>query len=305
MSVGNLSKGLTMKFDNKPKILVVDDKELLRSLTSFDYEIVVAETESSLLEKATIENPDLIVLEIGMRKMDGYTICTKLKKNAATQNIPVILITAWDKAKGLELGAIDYITKPFQPSIVKARIKNYIALKRQNEQLQNLSAIDALTGVSNRHCFDEFLEQQWRQAIRGIFHLSLIMMDIDDFKSFNTGYGKAAGDNCLKKIAAALKKVTGRATDLLARYDGDKFACVLPLTDAKGALTMAKKLRESIIFLRIPHAYSNTNSYVTISQGVACRQPYPNSTPTLLLADAEKALLDAKARRGNQIMTIA
>ena len=290
------------------KILIVDDisaniKELIDVLKSPDYEIIIATGGKTALELATYEEPDLIILNIAMPEMDGYTVCTQLKADAATQPIPVIFIAQQgiDDAKGLELGAVDYITKPFHAAIVKARVKNYLELKRQRDILKNLSTRDNLTGIPNRSRFDKFLEHEWRRAIRGISHLSLIVIDIDYFKLFNEHYGYVAGDECLKQIAHALDKTAERATDLVARYEGDKFACILPLTDAKGAIVMANKLRERVLLLNIPHAYSEAADHVTVSQGIATLRPYPNSSPTMLIIDANKALSEAKASGRNQM----
>ncbi len=291
-----------------PKVLIVDDvstniKELIDVLKSPDYEIIIATGGKTALELANYEEPDLILLSITLSEMEGYTICSQLKADKATRDIPVIFIAppGVDETKGLGLGAVDFINKPFRASIVKSRVKNYLELKRQRNILKNLSSIDSLTNIPNRRRFDEFLEHEWRRAIRGISHLSLVIVDVDYFKQFNEHYGYVAGDECLKQVAGALYKVTERATDLVARYESDRFAGLLPLTDAKGAKVMARKLMESVHLLNIPHAYSATANHVTISQGIATLRPYPNSSPTMLIIDANKALLEAKAKGRNRM----
>ncbi len=292
------------------KILVVKDvsasiKELIEILKSPDYEIIVVTDGKNALEVATSEKPDLILLDTVMAGMDGYAVCAKLKTETTTQHIPVIFMASQahelDATKGIALGALDSITQPIHASLIKARVKNYLALKKQRDILENMSAIDGLTGVSNRHRFEEVLEQDWRRAIRGISQLSLIMMDIDHFRLFNEYYGCEAGDECLKQVAGAFSNTVGRATDLVARYEGDKFACLLLMTDTKGALIMANKLRNSILALNIPHAYSAIANQITISQGIATVLPYPNSVPTMLVRDAEQALFEAKKCGRNQI----
>jgi len=292
------------------KILIVDNmqvnlNELSQALKSPEYEIFFAKNGTSALEVARSEIPDLILLDIAMPEMDGYAVCRQLKKDGITQNIPVIFLkereSEEDEAKGLELGAVDYISKPCRPPLVKARVKTYMELKRQEDIVEKISAIDGLTGIANRRHFDQVLEQEWRRAIRGFSRLSLIIIDIDYFRLFNENYGCTAGDDCLKQVAQALDHKAKRSTDLLARYQGDQFACLLPLTEAKGAFVMANKLRDCIISLNMPHGYSAVADHVTISQGIATLLPYPHSEPTKLIVSAEKALEQAKLEGRNQI----
>ena len=292
------------------KILIVDDapatiKVLIEVLNSYNYEIFVATNGMTALEVATSEIPDLILLDIIMPDMDGYEVCTKLKMNVIAQKIPVIFITARSdeeyEAKGFEFGAVDYITKPISPPIVQARVKTHLELKKQRDILENLSNLDGLTGIPNRRRFDEFLKHEWQIAIRGHHPLSLIMMDIDYFKLFNDGYGHLAGDDCLKQVAQALAKSVERKTDLLARYGGEEFVCVLPLTDAKGAVVVANKFREHILSLNIPHAYSTETCQVTLSLGVASQIPAKYTKPIVLIEAADQALYQAKASGRNQV----
>ncbi|RKZ51523.1 MAG: diguanylate cyclase response regulator [Candidatus Parabeggiatoa sp. nov. 3] len=292
------------------KILIVDDmqanlNELSQALKSQEHDIFVATHGRSALEVARSEIPDLILLDIAMPEMDGYAVCSQLKKDGITRNIPVIFLkereSEEDEAKGLELGAVDYISKPCRPPLVKARVKTYLELKRQYDIVENISEIDGLTGVSNRRHFDQVLEQEWRRAIRGFSRLSLIIIDIDYFRLFNENYGCTAGDDCLKQVAQALNQKAKRSTDLLARYQGEQFACLLPLTEAKGAFVMANKLRDCIISLNMPHGYSAVADHVTISQGIATLLPYPHSEATKLIVSAEKALELAKLEGRNQI----
>ena len=291
------------------KILIVDNipaniTVLIEVLNHPNYELLIATNGEDALNLALSEKPDLILLDVIMPKMNGYTVCKELKKNAITKNIPVVFLTACieveDEMRGLELGAVDYITKPFSPPIIKARIKNHLELKRQRDILENLSAIDGLTSIPNRRRFDEYLKQEWWHAIRTKSRLSLIMIDIDYFKKFNDNYGHLAGDDCLKKVASALDNSLDRKTDLLARYGGEEFACLLPMTDAKGALVMANKLRKNILSLNILHAKATDAGCITISQGVATQFPSPQSTPNILIHLADKALYHAKDSGRNQ-----
>jgi diguanylate cyclase (GGDEF)-like protein len=299
--------------DIMQKILIVDDvpaniKVLIDALKNLDYEILVATSGAIALKIATSENPDLILLDVMMPEMDGYEVCIKLKTHAATKKIPVIFITSRGEeeceTKGLKHGAVDYIIKPISPPIVQARVKTHLELKRQRDILENLSNLDGLTGIPNRRRFDEFFEQEWQLARRGCFPLSLIMIDIDYFKLFNDNYGHLAGDDCLKQVAQALAKTIERKTDLLARYGGEEFICILPLTDGKGAVVVANKLRESVLSLDIRHAYSATADHITISQGVATQVPSKHTKPIMLIEAADKALYQAKACGRNQVKVI-
>lgn len=292
------------------KILIVDDvpaniKALIEVLKNPNYDILVATSGAIALEVATSEIPDLILLDIMMPEMDGYEVCAKLKANAATQNIPVIFITARnkeeDETKCFELGAVDYISRPISPPSVQARVKTHLELKRQRDILENLSNLDGLTSIPNRRRFDEFIEHEWQRAMQSCFPVSLIMIDIDYFKLFNDNYGHLAGDDCLKQVAQALAKTVERKTDLLARYGGEEFTCVLPLTDVKGAVVVANKLRESVLSLDIEHAYSAAAVCVTISQGVATQVPLKHTKPTVLIDAADKALYKAKVSGRNQV----
>ena len=196
---------------------------------------------------------------------------------------------------------VDYITKPINPSIVKARVKNHLELKRNRDILETLSVTDALTGIANRRRFDEFLNYEWVRAIRGESTISLIMTDIDHFKLFNDNYGHPEGDKCLQKVAHALNKTVKRATDLVARYGGEEFSCILPLTDEKGALRLAYKIKDAIVKLRIPHNYSPSSPYITMSIGVAVAIPDLNSSPEILINAADQALFEAKKAGRNQV----
>lgn len=292
------------------KILIVDDvpiniRILIEILKIPDYEIFAATSGKAALELAVAENPDLILLDIMMPHIDGYEVCKKLKSNSDTKHIPIIFVTAMgeedDETRGLELGAVDYITKPVNPPIVKARVKNHLELKRNRDILEALSVTDGLTGIANRRRFDEFLNYEWVRAKRAESCISLIMMDIDFFKLFNDNYGHLEGDNCLKQVAEALKKTVKRATDLVARYGGEEFSCILPLTGEKGALRLAHEMQNSVGGLRISHNYSSAAPYITLSMGVAVTIPDLNLPPETLTKAADQALFEAKKCGRNQI----
>lgn len=292
------------------KILIVDDvpmniKVLAEIIKSPDYEILAATDGKTALQLSASEKPDLILLDIMMPNIDGYEVCKRLKFDKQTKNIPIIFVTARgeedDETRGLELGAVDYITKPINPLIVKARVKNHLELKRKRDTLETLSITDGLTGIANRRCFDEFLNFEWIRARRAQSFLSLIMMDIDYFKLFNDNYSHLQGDECLKKIAKALSRSVKRATDLVARYGGEEFSCVLPLTNKKGAFALAHQIQSAIKSLKISHEYSPIAPIVTMSMGIATMIPDRSSPAHVLITAADKALFEAKKNGRNQI----
>ena len=252
-----------MTDQNSGKILVIDDDAIFTEKIGilFDQELSVisAETGEEGITIAQSELPDLILLDIRMPDMDGYETCRQLQANPATAAIPIIFLTvkndSTNEAMGLELGAIDYIAKPIVPQIIKARVKNHLIQKRQRDELENLSAIDALTGIANRRRLDEYLETEWRRAARNKYAISLMMIDIDNFKSFNDTYGHQAGDDCLRHVANAIAASPQRPSDLVARYGGEEFCVVLPDTPKDPALDMAERVRENVKNLAIVHSH--------------------------------------------------
>lgn len=169
-------------------------------------------------------------------------------------------------------------------------------LEEANEQLQRLATLDGLTQVANRRQFDRYLHQEWSRLAREGQPLSIILCDIDYFKSYNDTYGHLAGDDCLQKIAHALGTGIKRPADLLTRYGGEEFAVILPNTGDSGAMTVAEILREQVNGLQIPHAGSQVNPWVTLSLGIATMIPTPKQVPAELVSKADKALYQAKAQ---------
>jgi diguanylate cyclase (GGDEF)-like protein len=286
----------TMKTGERQRILVVDDNPLnvqaLYHTFSSDYQVFMATSGEAALDVCRERLPDLVLLDVVMPGLDGYQTCERLKADAATRDIPVIFVTGQDdsaaEVRGLEAGAVDFIVKPFNPVIVRARAKAHLTLKLQSDLLRELAYTDALTGVANRRCFDHRLNSEFLRSQRSSTSLSLIMIDVDRFKQYNEVYGHQAGDDCLRLIAAALRSRMRRTGDTLARYGGDEFACILPDTTAAGAFALALELEKRIRDLNIPHARSDIAEVCTISLGVAARSGTIDTMQDLLaLADAE------------------
>jgi diguanylate cyclase (GGDEF)-like protein len=287
----------------KHTVLIVDDSpiniEHLAQVLKPDYNIKVANSGESALEVAKNQTPDLILLDIVMPQMDGYAVCRRLKADDTTRNIPVIFITTKseteDETRGLTLGAVDYITKPFRTPIVKARIKTHIQLKHKSDLLEQLALIDALTNLPNRRRFEQILKREWGRSRRSQSPLSIVMLDIDHFKEFNDHYGHLAGDGCLNRVAQALTLPLKRPADSIFRYGGEEFIAVLPETDHAVALSLAEKMRGQVAKLLIPHAYSHSDHpYISISLGVATVVPNSRYAPNDLVASADKLLYSAK-----------
>jgi len=292
----------------KGRVLIVDDEKIncsvLISLLDGYSTIIALNGEQAMQRALSNQPPDLILLDVIMPDLDGYEVCRRLKENERTKNIPIIFITVKsteaEETKGLNLGAVDYISKPFSPAIVLARVSNHMELKRQRDLLEHLHITDPLTGIANRRRFDLTLEHEWKRAIRMQGFLAIIMIDIDYFKQFNDTYGHGAGDECLKKVAQALDKVCEREIDLVARYGGEEFVAVLPGTDLDGAMTVAKMMKDCIIALEIPHGGNSIGACISISLGVSSNSNQTLEAPQTLLKQADDALYKAKRNGRNQ-----
>ena len=210
-------------FTGKATVLVVDDTPdnlaLLSGLLKDDYKVKVANNGERALKIAASDHPpDLILLDIMMPGMDGYEVCRRLQDDPETRRIPIIFVTAKreieDEKIGLYLGAVDYISKPYQISILKARVRTHIRLKRQANLLESLAMIDELTHIPNRRRFNDVLDAEWRRSCRNGTPLSLLMVDIDFFKAYNDHYGHGMGDTCLAQVAEMLATVVNRPGDL-------------------------------------------------------------------------------------------
>ena len=292
-------------------LLLVDDQptniKVLANLLKDDYVIQIAASGKKALEIAAgRQAPDLILLDILMPDMDGYAVCRALKHNPATSAIPVIFITALDEAsdetRGFDLGAVDYISKPFHPEIVKARIRNHVSLKVKTDLLEQMSHLDGLTQIANRRQFDLTLAREMKRLVRSGQSLGLVMFDIDYFKPFNDNYGHGKGDDCLVRVASELRQVIRRPGDLLARYGGEEFAAILPETDASGVNAMAEAIRATVAGLHYPHAFSPVAGHVTVSVGAVVLERVSDHSPQSLIDEADRALYAAKAQGRNRVV---
>ena len=286
----------------KPKLLVVDDQpiniQVMYQAFAGEYQVFMATSGAQALAVCKNNPPDLILLDVVMPGMDGFEVCAQLKVDEATRHIPVIFVTAHTDAAqethGLSVGAVDFIAKPVNPDVVRARVKTHLTLKLQSDLLRKLVFLDGLTGVFNRRYFDQQFATEWARSVRNNAALSLILLDVDYFKRYNDHYGHQAGDDTLRMIASTLKSSLRRPADLVARYGGEEFACILPETSFDDAINLAGDLERRIRLQGIPHQDSTVDSVVTISLGLATRDGNTDGDPSALLGLADGQLYYAK-----------
>lgn len=294
--------------ENKNSVLVVDDEKAnllyLNHILSADYIIYTARDAGEAIERANENHPDLILLDIIMPGMDGYDTLIALKELETTKDIPVIFITGLggseDELKGLDLGAEDYITKPFSDAIVKVRVRNQIKMVNQMRAIERLSLIDQLTEIANRRNFNQQMDMEWRRAIRYKLPISVMMIDVDRFKLYNDTYGHQQGDVVLQTVAKTLKQTLRRAADFAARWGGEEFAVLLPMTDMKDALMIAEVIRENIENIVIL-CNDGASAGVTVSIGVNAIIPAQNDSVEEFIFKADKALYTAKETGRNRV----
>jgi len=293
-----------------PKVLVVDDekfnRQVLTGLLSDQADVILAKDGIQALQKAKAHRPDLILLDVMMPELDGFGVLWRLKNMEETKDIAVIIVSALDatedEARGLTLGAMDYIAKPFHPTIVKARVRNILNLVNQRKMLERLAAVDGLTEISNRRKFDEMLDRAWRHCQRQGGSLGLAMIDVDYFKPFNDHYGHSLGDEVLCRVARTLTSALHRPYDFCARYGGEEFVMLLPDTDEEGVVTAAENVRAAVEALAIPHAYSSVADVVTVSVGCSVIIPTLDSASPGLVNAADEMLYLAKQKGRNRVV---
>jgi len=305
----NLADGPALDIEQRlPRLLVVDDQpaniQAVYQAFSADHQVLMATSGEQALKLAVGKQPDLILLDVVMPGMDGHEVCRRLKADAATRGIPVIFVTAHSdeaaETQGLALGAVDFISKPINPAIVRARVKTHLTLKAQADLLRQWVYVDGLTGVRNRRGLDEQLAVEWGRAVREGGALSVILLDVDFFKRYNDHYGHQAGDACLRAVAAFLRQAVKRPGDLVARYGGEEFACLLPGTPLDGALAFARQLGAGVEALALAHAQSSVSPVVTVSLGVCGTSGRLPGNAEALLRTADEQLYAAKAAGRNR-----
>ncbi|MBN1531314.1 MAG: diguanylate cyclase [Spirochaetes bacterium] len=271
-----------------PKILIADDESTnvlyLGELLKRDYEVFVAKDGKTALELAASVIPDLVLMDVMMPGIDGYQACIELKRNPLTADIPVIFITARsdadDVVRGFDAGGEDYITKPFNPQELHARVRTHLELKQARErleemnrrlasaleQMETMARVDPLTGLANRRYLLDRLQQETARSLRHGTGLSVAMVDIDDFKMINDTHGHVCGDLVLKQTAAIITE-SMRKEDMASRWGGEEFLLVFPETPLPGAAVIAEKIRAAVEASEV--RYDGMALTITITVGVA------------------------------------
>lgn len=315
----------------KNSVMLVDDEpgnlKVLSNLLKNSFDLRVASSGEKalfLIEEGKI--PDLILLDIVMPELNGYEFCEILKKNQKTKDIPIIFISAMNEPnheeKGLELGAVDYITKPFVPSVVLSRVNTHIKLinsmrevkrlyeetveinkklEEANRKLMELSHLDELIKIPNRREFNKRIKLEYQKAIDENKFLSLAVIDIDFFKNFNDEYGHIKGDKALYKIGQAIQNSICTSNSLAARYGGEEFVVILPGMDREEAYNISDLIRCNVECLGIKHEFSHISNVLTVSLGVMTARPKNFDSLENFIDETDKLLYDAKSKGKNCI----
>jgi len=310
------------------KILVVDDSPTIRIalrslLERMGHTVVEANDGEKALQMYREDRPGLVLIDVVMPVMDGYESARHMRETSADEWVPIIFLSSkeadQDLNRAIEAGGDDYLVKPVSFVVLNAKIRalqrlesmrtKQIEMSRDlaaaNRELEKLSRQDGLTGIANRRSFDSYLMSEVRRGARERQPLSLILSDVDHFKAFNDCYGHQAGDDCLRRVAAALSSAGRRPADLAARYGGEEFAMVLPGTALEGAVDVAQAVSRVIDGLAIPHARSAVRQTVTLSQGIVSLILEKETASEDLIQRADQALYLAKQQGRNRYVVFA
>jgi diguanylate cyclase (GGDEF)-like protein len=293
-----------MEFDKDFTILTVSDNhaslDILGSILMPYYNIKKAISTSEAFNFLKSEDINLIILDMAIHDKDCHEFLMDIKSSEETMRIPVVLIGDSSRPeyeeKSFALGAVDYISKPFMSSIVKARVNNQRLIVKQIKAIEELCMLDSLTGIANRRGFDIRIKQEWLRATREKICICLAIADIDHFKAFNDKYGHIQGDVLLCLLAKQLASMMRRPADFVARWGGEEFVMMFPNTELKGILKYLEIIRESVQKMIIPDLPSTT-----ISIGVAAIVPTLSTSIESFLSKADKALYEAKNTGRNRV----
>lgn len=308
----------------KAKVLVVEDSKaqrerLVELLARRGYEVSAASGGLEALRLIKTESPDIVILDVILDDMDGYSVCRWLRLGESTRDIVVIMLTVKgdvkERVEGLHVGADDYVPKPYDVDELEARMfaalrsrSARVELRQRNLELEgmltkteHMAMTDALTGVFNRRRFLDVLKREWAAARRYSHPLSLLLFDVDRFKPVNDTHGHAAGDEALQKIAAVLT-ASIREVDVCCRYGGDEFALLLPHTPASPAQVVADRVRANLA--RARKDWQGEAQQLSLSAGLASSEDPSLKSPDDLLEAADRALYEAK-KQGRDRLVVA
>ena len=291
------------------KILIVDDSIVqaaqLMAILADEYDVTIAQTAEEGLRHVSSESYSLILLDVVMPGMDGFTLLKKLQEEIVTQSIPVILITSLSDVEheqyGLVLGAVDYISKPFNPHIVRARVNTHIKLYDYRREVELRSMTDQLTGIANRRRYEGYSVEKWHEAVRLKIPFSVCMFDIDHFKRYNDTFGHPAGDKVIAAVAKTVASRLHRTTDFFARYGGEEFVAISMGDPGEKIFRYLNKIRQAVEDLRIAHDPS-VAEWVTVSVGGVTIVPTMETPYAVYLKIADTMLYDAKKHGRNQVV---
>lgn len=309
------------------KILLVDDSPTIRAavntmLVKMGHTVTVAENGEQALVSYKRECPELVLMDVNMPVMDGYAAAQKIRSEYPQDWVPIIFLSGANDEQHLELGiragGDDYLIKPCSHVVLDAKIRamqrlgdmrrlqiqTSAELLLANKLLERLASQDGLTELANRRNFDVYLATELARARRTKQTVALVLCDADFFKPYNDHYGHQAGDECLKRIAAALQSSCRRPADLVARYGGEEFALVLPDTELNGAVQVAETARKAVEQLKIVHEHSKAAPHVSISAGVAAQLPGMIITAEQLIMAADQVLYQAKHLGRNRVAVV-
>lgn len=285
-------------------IVVVDDSPMIHRLVQIRLKdlglrVHAVENGEDGLAAIALQKPDLILLDVGLPDIDGFEVCARLKADQSTHDIPVIFLTgsdeSLDKVRGFDLGAVDYVTKPFDPAELRARVISALRTKTLMDLLTTQAQMDGLTGLHNRRYFDFRVQQILREDQEQSQPTALMVMDVDKFKQINDQHGHPKGDQVIQRVAQILRENT-RRNEVPCRFGGDEYAMIMPNTTRQAADICGSRLVDAIrgdfgLMSLIP-------SGVTASLGLAVSVE-ADTTPEQLLARADEALYETKQQGRN------
>ena len=324
---------------DRVKILIVDDlKEnhlVMESVLSDpELDIIKAMSGEEALALCIEHDFAVIFMDVQMPVMDGFEVAEILRSIEKTKNIPIIFVTAINKEqqsifKGYEVGAVDYLPKPIDPIVLRSkarifkqmylqrktiekqvieleeRLNELMKMQQQKDSLENLSLKDGLTNIYTRRGLDKFFNMHWSNCLKYHLPYSIMMIDIDEFKSYNDNYGHIKGDEVIKLVTTVMENSLFRSEDLVGRYGGEEFLVVMPNVDIQGAEVLAKRIIDKIWDLNIKHEFASGRERVTVSIGVATLIPTPETKPQKLIDLADHKMYDAKKNGRNQFFSVA
>lgn len=296
----NLTQGHVSR--QRARVLLVEDSEFNRKLLedyfSSIYTFKSLSQGKGFFEEVKTFKPDLILMDIVLPDADGFDLIEELKEVKGQRDIPVIFITSKtsveNEDRGLALGAVDYITKPYFLPVLARRLRTHIELKKRGELLEKLASIDPLTSLQNRRRFEEVFDTEWRRARRDKASLALLIADIDHFKSYNDQYGHNFGDEVLIRVAMSLSEQLNRPADSISRWGGEEFAILLPDTDESGLAIVAEKMHTAVKSMEIDNKGTGNSNKLSISLGGSCCSPFVEKNPLEFFTYTDELLYEAK-----------